>query len=109
VFLSISPYNIDMNNESQKIAVIIGAGPAGLSAAYALAKSGKVRPLVFETSAGPGGLAKTVNYKGNRLDIGGHRFFTKSQVVKDFWQEIMPSFMKRPRQSRIFFAGKFFN
>lgn len=58
-----------------KQAVIIGAGPAGLTAAYELSKHTDVHPVVFEMDDSVGGISKTVNYKGNRMDIGGHRFF----------------------------------
>jgi protoporphyrinogen oxidase len=71
-------------------AIIIGAGPAGLSAAYELLQHTDIVPVVLEASADTGGLSKTVNYKGNRMDIGGHRFFSKSQVVMDWWQHILP-------------------
>ena len=71
-------------------AVIIGAGPAGLTAAYELIKRTNVRPEIFEFSEFIGGLSRTVNYKGNRMDIGGHRFFSKSDRVMDWWKEILP-------------------
>ncbi|MDP7639464.1 MAG: NAD(P)/FAD-dependent oxidoreductase [Candidatus Hydrogenedentes bacterium] len=74
----------------KKIAIIIGAGPAGLTAAYELLKRTDVHPIVFEASEHLGGIARTVNYKGNRIDIGGHRFFSKSDRVMDWWQEILP-------------------
>lgn len=63
---------------SQKVAVIIGAGPAGLTAAYELIDKTNIKPIIFETTESTGGISKTVNYKGNRIDIGGHRFFSKS-------------------------------
>ena len=72
------------------MAIIAGAGPAGLTAALELLERTDVVPLVFEADAMVGGLSKTVNYKGNRLDIGGHRFFSKSTRVMDWWTEIMP-------------------
>ena len=75
---------------NQRIAVIIGAGPAGLTAAYELQQRTDVRPLVFEKSSEIGGISKTVNYKGNRIDIGGHRFFSKSDRVMQWWTDIMP-------------------
>ena len=75
---------------NQKIAVIIGAGPAGLTAAYELLQRTDVRPLVFEKTSEIGGISKTVRYKGNRIDIGGHRFFSKSDRVMKWWTEIMP-------------------
>jgi protoporphyrinogen oxidase len=73
-----------------KYAVIIGAGPAGLTAAYELLKQTDVIPLVYEKSGDIGGISKTVNYKGNRIDIGGHRFFSKSDRVMNWWTEILP-------------------
>src|SRR5262245_10963611 len=88
---------------------IIGAGPAGLTAAYQLAKQ-RVPVTVLE--ADPryvGGISRTVEYQGYRFDIGGHRFFSKSREVEDFWTEILPDDMlHRPRSSRIFYRGKFF-
>jgi len=88
---------------------IIGAGPAGLTAAYLLAKQG-VRVAVLE--ADPeyvGGIARTAKYKGYHFDIGGHRFFSKAKEVEDFWSEILPNDMLvRPRSSRIFYNGTFF-
>ena len=122
-----------------KQAVIIGAGPAGLTAAYELLKHTDVHPVVYEMDDAVGGISKTVNYKGNRMDIGGHRFFSKSAVVTDWWNEVMPlqgapSFddlllhkdkpfaaqgpdpekndrvmLVRERVSRIFFLRKFFD
>lgn len=124
-----------------KTCLIIGAGPAGLTAAYSLLKKsqGKIHPIVFEASHEIGGISKTVEYKGNRIDIGGHRFFTKVDEVMDLWKEIMPVqgapskddillqrevnlveggpdpekddrvMLNRNRISRIFFLGKFFD
>ena len=87
---------------------IIGAGPAGLTAAYLLSKN-KVGVTVLE--ADPvyvGGISRTATYKGFHFDIGGHRFFSKSKAVEDFWTEILPNDMlDRPRSSRIFYGGKF--
>ncbi len=71
-------------------AVIIGAGPAGLTAAYELLKRTDAHPLVLEKSGYMGGIARTVNYKGNRIDIGGHRFFSKSSRVMQWWLNILP-------------------
>lgn len=79
-----------MANKKDKIAVIIGAGPAGLTAAYELAIRTDIKPVIFEKTSDIGGLSKTVNYKGNRIDIGGHRFFSKSDRVMDWWLKIMP-------------------
>lgn len=72
------------------VVVIIGAGPAGLTAALELAKDGRFRPLVLEASDCVGGISRTVVYKGNRMDIGGHRFFSKSDWVMDWWRAILP-------------------
>ena len=88
---------------------IIGAGPAGLTAAYLLSKN-EVDVTVLE--ADPvyvGGISRTATYKGFGFDIGGHRFFSKSKAVEDLWTEILPNDMLvRPRSSRIFYGGKFF-
>ena len=70
--------------------LIIGAGPAGVTAALELARAGHPRVLVVEATDHIGGLSKTINYKGNRIDIGGHRFFSKSDWVMDWWRELMP-------------------
>ena len=75
---------------SPKTALIIGAGPAGLTAAYELLENTDIKPIIFEMSSDIGGISKTVNYNGNRIDIGGHRFFSKSGRVMDWWQTIMP-------------------
>jgi protoporphyrinogen oxidase len=71
-------------------AIIIGAGPAGLTAAYELLTRAGIHPIVLEKSEDMGGLSKTVEYKGNRIDIGGHRFFSKSDRVMKWWLEMMP-------------------
>ena len=71
-------------------AVIIGAGPAGLTAALELLRRTGVQPVVLEKSAYMGGISRTVNYKGNRIDIGGHRFFSKSDRVMDWWTSLLP-------------------
>jgi protoporphyrinogen oxidase len=90
--------------------VVIGAGPAGLTAAYKLVQQGKT-PAVLEGDDIVGGISRTVERDGWRFDIGGHRFFTKVQAVEDFWHEILPDedFMMRPRKSRIFYQGKFYD
>ena len=71
-------------------ALIIGAGPAGLTAAYELLRQTDIQPILFEASAVIGGLSQTVNYKGNRIDIGGHRFFSKSDRVMNWWLQMLP-------------------
>ncbi len=73
-----------------KRAIIIGAGPAGLTAAYELLKKTDITPIILEKSGDIGGISKTINYKGNRMDIGGHRFFSKSDRVMNWWMNIMP-------------------
>lgn len=73
-----------------KRAIIIGAGPAGLTAAYELLKRTDIIPIILEKSGDIGGISKTINYKGNRMDIGGHRFFSKSDRVMQWWLNIMP-------------------
>ena len=71
--------------------IIAGAGPAGLTFAYELLKkSKKYEVIILEESNDIGGISKTVKYKGNRIDIGGHRFFTKSDEVNKIWREILP-------------------
>ncbi len=79
----------DMGNTGQK-ALIIGAGPAGLTAAFELLERSQVQPIVLEKSDSFGGISRTVRYKGNRIDIGGHRFFSKSDRVMDWWKRVMP-------------------
>ncbi len=90
--------------------VVIGAGPAGLTAAYQLAKHGETA-TVLEADDTVGGISRTVERDGWRFDIGGHRFFTKVQVVEDLWHEILPDedFLLRPRMSRIFYGGKYYD
>ncbi|MCS3800885.1 NAD(P)/FAD-dependent oxidoreductase [Niastella sp. OAS944] len=73
-----------------KQAIIIGAGPAGLTAAYELLKRTDIKPIILEKSGDIGGISKTIKYKGNRMDIGGHRFFSKSDRVMNWWLNIMP-------------------
>lgn len=75
---------------SPKTAIIIGAGPAGLTAAWELLTKTDICPIILEGSGDIGGISRTVEYHGNRMDIGGHRFFSKSDTVMDFWRKIMP-------------------
>jgi protoporphyrinogen oxidase len=74
----------------QKTAVVVGAGPAGLTAAFELIKNSSIRPIIFESSDMVGGIARTVNHNGNRIDIGGHRFFSKSDRIMAWWLSILP-------------------
>jgi protoporphyrinogen oxidase len=73
-----------------RTAIIIGAGPAGLTAAYELAHKTDIKPIVYEATGDIGGISKTINYKGNRIDLGGHRFFSKSNRIMEWWQNILP-------------------
>src|SRR5262245_37809708 len=75
---------------SKQRAVIIGGGPAGLTAAYELLTRTDIEPIVLEASDMLGGISRTVNYKGNRIDIGGHRFFSKSDRVMNWWAQMLP-------------------
>ncbi len=123
----------------KKTAIIAGAGPAGLTAALELLRRTNVHPIVVEADSQVGGISKTINYRGNRMDLGGHRFFSKSDWVMDWWQRILPVeagtdpqsltyhgrshafvptssstdsnkvLMVRPRLSRIFYRRKFFD
>ncbi len=99
-----------MNRNGDQQVVIIGGGPAGLTAAYELITRHNIRPVVFEKLDKVGGIARTENYKGYYFDMGGHRFFTKSKEVQRFWKEVMgDDFLRRPRLSRIFYNDKFFH
>lgn len=99
-----------MSEANQKKVVIIGAGPAGLTAAYELCKVG-VKSVVLEKDNIVGGISRTVNYRGYLFDIGGHRFFTKVKAVEELWKEILDEdkFLTRSRLSRIYFKNKFFH
>lgn len=89
--------------------LVIGAGPAGLTAAYELSKLG-IQPTIVEADAQVGGLSRTVNYNGYRFDIGGHRFFSKIPLINDLWREILQDeFLTRPRLSRIYYDNHFFD
>src|SRR5947209_18211699 len=81
---------MQLSPEHRKRAVIIGAGPAGLTAAFELLTRTDIVPVVIEKSDYIGGISRTVNYKGNRIDIGGHRFFSKSDRVMQWWLNVMP-------------------
>jgi len=88
--------------------LVIGAGPSGLTSTYDLAKR-SIPVMCFEADRMVGGISRTIEYKGFRFDVGGHRFFSKIQRVNDLWQEILgDEFLRRPRLSRIYYNGKFF-
>ncbi len=83
-----------MSQNKQQTAIIIGGGPAGLTVAMELLRHTDIKPIVFEASEYVGGISKTVEHNGNRIDIGGHRFFSKSDTVMRWWTKIMP--LERP-------------
>ncbi len=90
--------------------IVVGAGPAGLTAAYLLAKAGRSVLVLEKDPVHVGGISRTVNHDGFLFDIGGHRFFSKSKEVVDLWNEILPQdFIDRPRLSRIYYGGKFYS
>jgi protoporphyrinogen oxidase/predicted dehydrogenase len=87
---------------------ILGGGPAGLSAAYLLGRRGR-QAVVFEADGSVGGIAKTIEFNGYRFDLGGHRFFTKLGTIQRLWEDMLgEDFLTRPRLSRIYYDGKFF-
>jgi len=100
-----------MSRVDQSVDVaIIGAGPAGLTAAYLLTKKGFSVTVIEKDPVYVGGISRTVELNGYRFDIGGHRFFSKSKEVVDLWNEILPDdFIQRPRMSRIYYEGKFYS
>jgi len=109
------------NIQTKKTAVIIGGGPAGLTAAIELLDRSDIRPFVFEADMRVGGISSTIEYKGNRMDLGGHRFFSKSDDVMNWWMKKLPLvteqddpaknrvMLLRKRVSRIFYLRKFFD
>ncbi len=97
------------NENRRKIAVIAGAGPAGLTAALELLRRSDITPIVLESESQVGGISKTINYRGNRMDLGGHRFFSKSDWVMRWWQDILPVAQGQSAQSsalRIHYQGQ---
>jgi protoporphyrinogen oxidase len=96
-----------MSHHSETL--VIGAGPAGLTAAYLLAKAGRSVAVLERDPVQVGGISRTVSHNGYLFDIGGHRFFSKSKAVVDLWDELLPDdFIERPRLSRIFYKGKYY-
>jgi protoporphyrinogen oxidase len=103
------PPRAEVESRPRKRVVVVGGGPAGLTAAYELTKLG-LPPIVLEKHNLVGGLACTQNYKGFHFDMGGHRFFTKAKEVQAFWHEILhDEFLQRPRLSRIYYRKRFFH
>src|SRR5579884_906128 len=99
-----------LTSEAAADVAIIGAGPAGLTAAYMLTKAGYSVIVIEKDPVYVGGISRTVEHEGFRFDIGGHRFFSKSREVVELWDEILPNdFIQRPRMSRIFYDGKFYS
>src|SRR3974390_3194297 len=89
--------------------LIIGGGPAGITAAHSLSQH-KINNTTIEQDKQVGGLCKTVEYRGFRCDIGGHRFFTKNQEIQKMWDEMLgQEFLVRPRLSRIYYRNNFFH
>ncbi|HEX2274858.1 MAG TPA: NAD(P)/FAD-dependent oxidoreductase [Acidimicrobiales bacterium] len=101
----------EMSEERMPNVVIIGAGPAGLTAAYYLVTRHGITSTILESDSVVGGISRTVERDGWRFDIGGHRFFTKVKEVEALWHEILPDedFMLRPRMSRIYYDGKYYD
>ena len=91
-------------NSGKQIAVIAGAGPAEITAGYELLKRTNIKPLIFEKSDYLGGISRTVEYKSNRIDLGGHKFYTKSQRVLDWWFSILPLEVEKQRD-RVYEKG----
>src|SRR5678815_1497848 len=91
--------------------VIIGAGPAGLTAAYELVERYGITSTILESDSVVGGISRTAMRDGWRFDIGGHRFFTKVKPVDDLWFEILgkDDFLRRPRMSRVYYRKKFYD
>src|SRR3954469_5149795 len=98
------------NSSGAADVAVIGAGPAGLTAAYLLTKAGLSVTVIEKDERYVGGISRTVEHEGFRFDIGGHRFFSKSKEVVDLWNEILPDdFITRPRMSRIYYEGKYYS
>ncbi|MDQ1511746.1 MAG: hypothetical protein QOG50_3590, partial [Actinomycetota bacterium] len=98
--------------QEPRAVVVIGAGPAGLTAAYELMKAGHASEVtILESTDVVGGISQTVQRDGWRFDIGGHRFFTKVTEVDELWDEILApeTMLDRPRQSRMFYRGKLYD
>ena len=104
--------NSNTHNEADSEVIIFGAGPAGLTAGFELVRNSQAVVILESDKVYVGGIARTASHKNFKFDIGGHRFFTKSEKVKELWRDILePEFWKYgvPRLSRIYFDGKFFS
>src|SRR5271154_6930630 len=88
------------SDTQRKVAVIAGAGPAGLTAALELLRRSDITPILIEADTQVGGISKTISYRGNRMDLGGHRFFSKSDWVMRWWQTILPVAENQTQPSR---------
>src|SRR3990167_308158 len=98
-----------MKTDDKFPVIIVGAGPAGLTAAYELTDHGFKAVVLEKDPKYVGGLARTINYKGFRFDIGGHRFFSKNKEIEDLWKKILgKDFLVKKRLSRIYYRGKFY-
>ena len=96
-----------MDHDTTQTTLVLGGGPAGLTAGYLLGKAHR-DVTVLEAEDQVGGLAKTVERDGYRFDLGGHRFFTKAKEVDDLWHEVLgDEFLRRPRMSRIYWNKKY--
>lgn len=92
-----------------KTAIIVGAGPAGLTAAYELLRDTDIHPVVMEATNAIGGISQTVEHNGNHIDIGGHRFFSKNDTVMEWWQQMMPLQNKRAKDEILLGESNKFN
>lgn len=110
-FVHLRPHDFSGAGMGKAVDVaIIGAGPAGLTAAYLLGKAGFSVTVIERDPTYVGGISRTVEHDGFRFDIGGHRFFSKSKEVVDLWNELLPDdFIERPRMSRIYYEGRFYS
>ena len=90
----------------KKIAIVIGAGPAGLTASLEMLRRTDIKPVILEASQEIGGISRTIRYKGNRMDIGGHRFFSKSDRVMQWWMDLMPPDVAEDGAATISYQGK---
>ena len=110
IFIILSNFKLTQGFLLKKNILIIGAGPAGLTAAYELLKTEKYNVKILEESKFIGGISKTYNHKGNRIDIGGHRFFTKIDKINKWWETLLEEdFLIRDRKSRILYERNFYD